>query len=57
MYLSVAALSIGVIVGVRHAFPRVPGHLELTASGLVVGMFTVTSLLHWYDVTRSETPT
>lgn len=54
MYLSVTALGIGVLVGVQHQFPRVPDHLELAVLGVLVGMFTVTSLLHWYDVTRTR---
>ena len=57
MYLSVTALSIGVLVGVRHEFSHVPNRLELTVLGVIIGMFTVTSLLHWYDVNRARSAT
>jgi hypothetical protein len=57
IYLSVTALGIGVVVAIRHEFPHVPERLELAVLGVLVGMFTVTSLLHWYDVTRSSPTT
>ena len=57
IYLSVTVLSIGVLVAVRHEFPRVSDSLELTVLGVIIGMFTVTSLLHWYDVNRAKSTT
>lgn len=57
IYLSVTALSIGVLVGVRHEFPRISETLELAVLGVIIGMFTVTSLLHWYDVNRAGSAT
>lgn len=57
IYLSVTALSIGVLVGIRHEFPHVSNRLELAVLGMIIGMFTVTSLLHWYDVNRAESAT
>lgn len=50
IYLSVTVLSVGVLVGVEHGFPRIPHRLELVVLGVIVAMFAVTSLLHWYDV-------
>lgn len=57
IYLSVTALGISVVVAIRHEFPHVPEYLEFAVLGVLVGMFTVTSLLHWYDVTGTESAT
>lgn len=55
-YLTVAALSFGLLVGLSQVFPRLHESVELVFAALVVGMFTVTSLFHWYDVTTDRTP-
>lgn len=49
-YLIVAALSFGLLAGIRYGLPQSRHRLELVISGIVVGMFTATALLHWYDV-------
>lgn len=51
-YLSVAALSFGLLVGVWHAPTAFRRSYGLVVLGLVVGAFAVTSLLHWCDVTE-----
>lgn len=50
-YLTVTTASIGLLVGVRSLFPEVVYSFEFAPAGFIVGAFTVTSLLHWYDVT------
>lgn len=55
-YLTVAALSFGLLVGLSHVFPRLLESIEPVLAGLIVGAFTVTSLLHWYDVTTDRSP-
>lgn len=50
-YLTVAVLSLGLLGGFYYVVPEFGGSTGLVAAGLVVGLFTVTSLLHWYDVT------
>lgn len=49
-YLGVTLFGIAFIFGARHSLGTLHDHLELATLGIVVGMFTVTSLLHWYDV-------
>lgn len=54
-YLTVAVLSVGLLVGIWSLFPRFR-HPSGLPAGLVVVLFTVTSLLHWYDVSDGRTP-
>lgn len=55
-YLTVTALGIGFLVGTYRLFPRLWSASEFTPAGLVVGMFTATSLLYWYDVAGRPRP-
>ncbi|WP_168215899.1 hypothetical protein [Halorussus ruber] len=49
-YLTVTALGVGLLVGVSR-LPTQFGVARLAPAALVVGLFTATSLIHWYDVT------
>lgn len=55
-YLIVVALSAGLLGALYHLFPWFRESAGLVPAGVVVGMFTVTSLLHWYDVTANRVP-
>lgn len=48
-YLTVTTLSLGLLVGMWYGPSQFRHHLELVTPGIVVGMFTLTALLHWYD--------
>lgn len=54
-YLTVVVLSIG-LLGTHYLFPQFQHPSGLVIAGLVSGMFTVTSLLHWCDVTNDRFP-
>ena len=54
-YLTVTAVSIGVLVGVRHWFPKSMGRYELLPLGFVAGLYGITSTLHYYEVSRVKT--
>lgn len=50
VYLVVTVLSVGLLAGLWHAPSHIRHHLELVTPGIVVGLFTLTALVHWYDV-------
>lgn len=55
-YLAVAALSLGLLGGFCYVFSGVRESTGLVLAGLIVGLFTATSLLHWYDATADRVP-
>lgn len=48
-HLTVTALGIGLLVGIDRLFPGLRRVSEFAPAGLVVALFTVTSLLYRYD--------
>jgi len=55
-YLTVTALGVGLLVGFSQFLTQLSGIARLAPAALVVGMFTATSLIHWYDVTDTLRP-
>lgn len=53
-YLIITAISVGVVVAVWHWFREPTTRYELVFVGLIVGMYTTASVLHYYEATREE---
>ncbi|WP_276300535.1 hypothetical protein [Halorussus lipolyticus] len=49
-YLTVIVLALGFVVAIAQLRPAFRGVFEFLPAGLVVGVFSITSLLYWYDV-------
>lgn len=55
-YLTVTVIGFGLVVALARLLPEFRGVSEFLPAGLVVVMFSVTSLLYWYDVSVNRFP-
>jgi hypothetical protein len=53
-YRIITAISVGILLGVWHWFPGATARSELLFIGLIVGMYTAASVVHYYRVTRTD---
>jgi small basic protein len=55
-YLIITAISVGIIIGVRHGISKPITRYELVPIAFIVVLYTVTSAVHYYQTTRQKPP-